>query len=235
MGRSRSRAGRSACSRGRSTRSSGSSSREPPARTGSIGKGRVGPLRPAEVRAHAHLGRRLARGAAPASGATPGSGCRRRRARPRAGRSGRSERARSCRRRRRRAPSAVCALEASHQVDEPARVAPLVVVPAEDLHDVARHHRQAAVEDARVRRVLDVRRDELVVRVLEDPVERVRRPLPRGTPRSPRRCSSHDRPARPGRRSSRSGSAHGSPSHRPSPAARGSRARSRAPRRSTSG
>ena len=51
------------------------------------------------------------------------------------------------------------------QVDEPARVAPLVVVPAEDLHHRSVRHRQLAVEDARVRRVHDVGRDERIVRV----------------------------------------------------------------------
>ena len=44
-----------------------------------------------------------------------------------------------------------------HQVDEPARVAPLVVVPAEDLDHRSVHHRQVAVEDRRVRGVLRCR------------------------------------------------------------------------------
>jgi len=37
--------------------------------------------------------------------------------------------------------------ELADQVDEPARVAPLVVVPAEDLHRPPVHHRQLAVVD----------------------------------------------------------------------------------------
>src|SRR4051812_48062652 len=38
-----------------------------------------------------------------------------------------------------------------HEVDHPVGVAPLVVVPAEHLDELAHAHRQLAVEDARVR------------------------------------------------------------------------------------
>src|SRR5919197_2215778 len=58
-----------------------------------------------------------------------------------------------------------------NQVDEPARVAPLVVVPAEDLYQRPVRHRQLAVDDAPVRRVDDVGRDERYVGVLDDPLE----------------------------------------------------------------
>src|SRR5207248_6466561 len=61
--------------------------------------------------------------------------------------------------------------ELPDQVDEAARVPPLVVVPAEDLDHPPVHHRQVAVEDAGVRRVDDVRRHDRLVRVAEDPAE----------------------------------------------------------------
>ena len=103
-------------------------------------------LRPAEVRAHARPRPRRGRAATRASAATRGCACRRRPRRPRAARSGRRGRARACRRRRRHGRSAACrtlaatAASASgdlrDQIDQPARVAPLVVVPAEDLHQL---------------------------------------------------------------------------------------------------
>src|SRR4051794_15702174 len=56
------------------------------------------------------------------------------------------------------------------QLRDAVRVAPLVVVPGHDLHQPALdHHRQRSVEDRRVRRRDDVRRDDRVVAVLEDP------------------------------------------------------------------
>ena len=56
-----------------------------------------------------------------------------------------------------------------HDVDEPAAVAPLVVVPAEHLRHRPVRHRQVAVDDARVRRVHDVGGNERIVRVAKDP------------------------------------------------------------------
>src|SRR5262249_55582188 len=68
--------------------------------------------------------------------------------------------------------------ELVHEVDQPARVAPLVVVPAEHLHQVPPRHGQLAVEDARVRRLLDVGRDEWVGRVLQVGNKRTPRAAP---------------------------------------------------------
>src|SRR5690606_39588265 len=50
------------------------------------------------------------------------------------------------------------------EIDEPVRVAPLVVVPAEDLHEAADRLREAAVEDAARRRAHDVARHERGIR-----------------------------------------------------------------------
>src|SRR5437588_6545712 len=61
------------------------------------------------------------------------------------------------------------------EIDEPARVAPFVVVPAEDLDEPPVHHRQLAVERAGVRRADDVGGDERFVRELEEPLERTAR------------------------------------------------------------
>src|SRR5256714_14696261 len=58
------------------------------------------------------------------------------------------------------------------QVDEPAAVAPLVVVPPEDLRQRLVRHRQLAVEDARVGRVDDVGRDERIFAELQVLAER---------------------------------------------------------------
>src|SRR3954454_8591328 len=56
------------------------------------------------------------------------------------------------------------------QLCDAVRVAPLVVVPGDDLHEPALdHHRQRGVEDRGVRRLDDVRRDDRVLVVLEDP------------------------------------------------------------------
>ena len=87
-------------------------------------------------------------------------------------------RARPCRRRRPPRPSAA-ALTSSlrDEIDQPARVAPLVVVPAEDLRRRAVRHRQLAVERARRGRVDDRRRDERLGRVVE---VRRERPARRG-------------------------------------------------------
>ena len=61
------------------------------------------------------------------------------------------------------------------QVDDAVRVAPLVVVPGDDLHELAvDHHRQRRVEDRRVRRGDDVGRDDRVLVVLEDALEAAR-------------------------------------------------------------
>ena len=57
-------------------------------------------------------------------------------------------------------------------VDKAAAVAPLVVVPAEYLGHAPVRHRQLAVDDARVLGVDDVRRDERVVRIAKDALER---------------------------------------------------------------
>src|SRR2546430_2592136 len=59
-----------------------------------------------------------------------------------------------------------------NDIDEPAAVAPLVVVPAEHLGHAPVGHRQVAVENARVRRVDDVGRDEWIVRVAKNALER---------------------------------------------------------------
>ena len=57
--------------------------------------------------------------------------------------------------------------------DEPAAVAPLVVVPGDVLDHVALDHdRPFGHEDARVRVADDVAGDERVGRVLDDPLER---------------------------------------------------------------
>ena len=61
------------------------------------------------------------------------------------------------------------------ELDEPVRVAPLVVVPGDDLHlGAVDHHRQRRVEDRRVRRPDDVGRDERLLAVAED-AQRARR------------------------------------------------------------
>src|SRR5690606_17529552 len=57
------------------------------------------------------------------------------------------------------------------QVDQAVRVAPLVVVPAGDLHQVAADVRQLRVEDRRVRVELDVARDDRVLGVLQDALQ----------------------------------------------------------------
>ena len=58
------------------------------------------------------------------------------------------------------------------QVDQPVRVAPLVVVPADDLDLVADHLGQPGVEDARRRVGDDVGADDRVLGVGEDALER---------------------------------------------------------------
>ena len=85
------------------------------------------------------------------------------------------------------------------EVDEPARVAPLVVVPAEDLREVAVRHRQLAVERARRRRMDDVGRDERLGRVLE-----VRRERPVARRRLERRVDLARRSPRPAASTTRS-------------------------------
>ena len=171
-GRSSSRRGRSACSRARRS-ARRAAARAAAWRTGRHRERRVRPLRPAEVRADRDLLRvvleqvleRRQRGA-DARVVGDAAVLERHVQVARA-------RARACRRRRPRGPSAAYALNCGrqrradlrHEVDEPARVAPLVVVPAEDLDHVPVHHRQLAVEDRRVRRVLDVGRDERLVGV----------------------------------------------------------------------
>ena len=70
-----------------------------------------------------------------------------------------------------------------HQVDEAVRVAPLVVVPAEHLDQVAHGHGEARVERARRRRADDVGRHQRIVAVDEHVGQRAaRRPRP-GRPR----------------------------------------------------
>ena len=64
--------------------------------------------------------------------------------------------------------------EPPDEIDQATRVAPLVVVPAEDLGRPAVRHRQLAVEDARVRVADDVRRDERILGVLENAREGAR-------------------------------------------------------------
>src|SRR5262245_39012584 len=59
--------------------------------------------------------------------------------------------------------------EQPQQIDAPVRVAPLVVVPREDLHEIAVHHfRVRRVDDRGVRVALEVDRDELVGRDRQD-------------------------------------------------------------------
>ena len=61
------------------------------------------------------------------------------------------------------------------ELDEPGRIAPLVVVPGDDLDLRAVHdRRERRIEDRRVRRLDDVRRDERRLAVPEDPLELVR-------------------------------------------------------------
>src|SRR4051812_22688752 len=72
---------------------------------------------------------------------------------------------------RTRGPSEIAAYE-HDDVDEAVRVAPLVVVPADDLDLVADDLGQARVEDARVRVGDDVAADDRVLGVLEDALER---------------------------------------------------------------
>ena len=59
-----------------------------------------------------------------------------------------------------------------HEVDHPVGVAPLVVVPAEHLDELAHRHRQLGVEDARVRVALDVAGHDRVLGVADDALER---------------------------------------------------------------
>ena len=160
----------------------GASSSRSRAATGAIAYAGIRPLRPPEVRADDRPPPRRARAAAAASAARRGSACRRRRGRPRAARSGRRGRARACRRRRRREPSAgACTLAVAaaasagaspdhrDQVDEPAGVAPLVVVPAEHLGHAARSPSSAGCRRCTSTAIADdVGRDERVVGVLED-------------------------------------------------------------------
>src|SRR4051794_3117888 len=54
------------------------------------------------------------------------------------------------------------------KVHDAVRVAPLVVVPGADLHQIADDHRHPGVEDRRVRRLDDVARDDRVLGVRED-------------------------------------------------------------------
>ena len=71
------------------------------------------------------------------------------------------------------------------EVDEPARVAPFVVVPADDLHRVPDHHRRQRVEGARRGRADDVGGDDRVLGVDELAGEAALGRPPRGRPRSP--------------------------------------------------
>ena len=60
------------------------------------------------------------------------------------------------------------ALELLDEIDDPGRVAPLVVVPRHDLdHRAVHHHRQLRVDDRRRRVLDDVRGDDLVLGVLK--------------------------------------------------------------------
>src|SRR5207244_3640742 len=54
------------------------------------------------------------------------------------------------------------------QIDHPTRVSPLVVIPGDDLYQVAVRHRQAGVEDRAVRAADDVAGDDRIRGVLED-------------------------------------------------------------------
>ena len=64
---------------------------------------------------------------------------------------------------------------ALHEIDEPVRVAPLVVVPGHDLHlRPVDHRRQPCIEDRRERRLDDVGRDERLLAVAEDAGELAR-------------------------------------------------------------
>src|SRR5690349_16853957 len=61
--------------------------------------------------------------------------------------------------------------DVAHAVREP----PLVVVPGEHLAERLVHHaRELAVEDRGVRRAVEVRRDELLLAVVEDALQRAR-------------------------------------------------------------
>ena len=106
------------------------------------------------------------------------------------------------------------------QIDAAVRVAPLVVVPRQHLHEVAVHHLGVRrVDDRRVRVALEVDRHELFVGVGEDALERaVGRFLERGVDLFARssscRRSRRDRPPR------RSASARASRSRRAGPSAR---------------
>src|SRR6476469_6669829 len=63
-------------------------------------------------------------------------------------------------------------VDALRELDQPARVAPLVVVPGEHLDlGAAGHEREARVEDRRVRGLDDVGRDQRILAVGEDAAE----------------------------------------------------------------
>src|SRR5690606_40242986 len=61
------------------------------------------------------------------------------------------------------------------QVHETVRVAHLVVVPGQDLHQVAHRHRESGVEDRAVRRADDVGADQRLLAVGEHTGERALR------------------------------------------------------------
>src|SRR2546425_2092235 len=66
-------------------------------------------------------------------------------------------------------------------VGEAAGVAPLVVVPGDDLHHIAEHDRVDAAHDRRVLVTLEIARDERLLGVIHDPLERpLRSALERG-------------------------------------------------------
>src|SRR6185436_14807370 len=71
--------------------------------------------------------------------------------------------------------------ELAQQIDAAVRVAPLVVVPREDLDEVAIHHlRVRHVDDGGVRIAFEVDRDELLGRARQDVLQRsIRRLLQR--------------------------------------------------------
>src|SRR5687767_4549050 len=58
-----------------------------------------------------------------------------------------------------------------HEIGDPARVAPFVVVPGDDLDHVPEDDRVHAAHDRRVLVPLEVARDERLLRVIHDPAE----------------------------------------------------------------
>ena len=70
------------------------------------------------------------------------------------------------------APTPCLRAGVDQEVDHPVGVAPLVVVPAEHLDELAHAHREPGVEDARVRVVDDVAGHDRVLGVADDSLQR---------------------------------------------------------------